>query len=159
MNLIVGIDPGLTGAVAVITTGGDFVTVEDMPLQFRAGKNIKKKRQVDPVALGYLFAAFMKLGTIERVSIELVSARTGQGVTGVFSFGDSFGVLRGVVGAIGLPVDFVSPQSWKRNAGLLKTDKDESRLLALRKWHDAPLTRKKDHGRADALLIAAHWVQ
>lgn len=155
MNLIIGIDTGKTGALAAITTGGEFVAVADMPLEPMGNKTGKKKFRVDPVGVADWFAEMMALGNITAVVIEKVGARPGQGVVSMFSFGDSFGAIRGVVGALNLPVEYVTPNHWKKFVGLIGSEKDDARLLAISLWGNAPLNLKKHHGRADALLVGS----
>ena len=78
----------------------------------------------------------------------------GQGVASMFNFGMGYGIIQGVVSALGIPYELVTPQSWKKRAGLIGKDKDNARTMAQQLYPDAPLGRKKDIGRADALLIA-----
>jgi hypothetical protein len=148
--MIITFDPGVTGAYAwwhSETVHG----VADMPTVWKSGV---VKKEVDPVTLA---ADVAILGGISppRIVIERVASRPGQGVAGVFSLGDSFGVTRGVAGGVGGRIEYVHPQTWKRALGLLKAPDTETMALA-RKLYPAlghMLTRVKDHGRADALLI------
>ena len=165
MVTIIGIDPGLTGAISCIKmNNGELIdiSVQDMPIQNK-GKEIRKrnkagvmtstqKKEVDPYTLSNILA---RNGAC-IVYIEQVSAMPDQGVTGVFSFGDSFGAIRGVCGALGLAMYRVMPRAWKEAVGLIGKDKDAARLLARQLYPIISnlLTRKKDIGRADALMIA-----
>jgi crossover junction endodeoxyribonuclease RuvC len=91
-----------------------------------------------------------------RVVIEEVHAMPKQGVASTFRFGAAFGVAVGVIQATGLPMEFVQPAQWKKRAGVLRTAKDYARTRALELYPHADLARKRDQGRADALLIARY---
>lgn len=139
----VGIDPGKTGAIAILD-GDALVAVHDMPV-------------VD----GQVSAALVALlvgQRLEHATVERVSARPGQGVSSTFSFGLSAGVVHGVFGALRIPVDIVTPVAWKRHFRL-GADKDESRARAIERWpqHAGQFARKRDDGRAEAALIALWW--
>src|SRR5690606_16808140 len=86
--------------------------------------------------------------------VERVSAMPGQGVSSMFNFGMGYGVIQGVLASLGIPYTLVTPQTWKKRAGLAGKDKDNARTLAQQLCPEAPLGRKKDIGRADAILIA-----
>jgi len=104
---------------------------------------------------GRLLWLALKDRHIAMAVVEKVGSMPGQGVASTFRFGRAVGVVDGVLGALGVPTQYVSPAVWKRYFGLLKKPKDASRLIAL-EWFPncaAELTRKKDHGRAEALLI------
>lgn len=139
--MIVAIDPGKCGAIAHLHDDGRFCCVEDMP--------------DSPVLVATLLRYFKTDSpTRARVILEHVSAMPGQGVTSMFSFGASFGIVLGVTAALLLPLELVRPHVWKREMGLSK-DKEASRLKALQLFPDAAelLKRKKDEGRAEALLL------
>ncbi len=147
----IGIDPGVTGAVAVLT---DKITVIiDMPVMTTG-----KKQQINPYELyKQLLSITMTVENPNRdctVYLEQVSAMPGQGVTSSFGFGVSFGIIQGVVAALKVPLVMVPPVVWKRRAKLLGKDKDQARTLAQRLYPTVELGRKKDIGRADAVLIA-----
>jgi len=148
--MIIGIDPGVSGAVAFFD---DFkVTVFDMPTMA-----LGKKRQVNAAELSKIIygqARTFGLCDFRKAYLEQVSARPGQGVTAMFNFGVSYGIVQGVLAALKIPTVLVSPGMWKRRAGLLGKDKDMSRTLAQRLFPDADLSLKKHVGRADAILIA-----
>lgn len=152
MRLTFGIDPGLTGAIAVLRDGL-YADVLDMPTVGRG----KAGRQT--VNAGEL-AAYLRSwrgqcpGADVSAVVEDVASRPGQGVVSMFRFGASCGAVDGVLAALGIPVHRVSPVAWKRACGLLGSDKDASRGKAADLFPDAPLGRKRDHGRADALLLA-----
>lgn len=151
MSLLCGIDPGLSGALGFITEAGEFVAVYDMPtLPTTTGR-----RQVDAAEL----AAILREHSPNFTMVERVGARPGEGPTGAFSFGHTFGAITAVLAAVGLPHDLVQPAVWKRRAGIPPgADKAASiavckRLLPSASEH---LTRVKDDGRAEALLLALH---
>lgn len=145
--MIVSIDPGLTGAIAFIDASG--AHVEDMPTMGDG-----KHRIVDAANL----SAMIEVRTPEIAYVERVSAMPGQGVSSMFKFGRSVGVIEGVLGALEIPVVYVTPQSWKKHAGLIGTAKDAARMAAIQRFPRLAedLKRKKDGGRADALLIGLY---
>ena len=150
-RVVVGIDPGITGAIALLC-GDRAVRVWDMPVAADGRTNA-----VCPALLADILGEARDLaGERPTVIVERVAARPGQGVTSMFSFGRSLGVVEGVVGALGLPMQRVTPDAWKRRAKLRGQPKDASRAMALRLFPEVAgeLARKKDAGRADALLIA-----
>lgn len=132
--------------------------VDDMPTKPRTAGGNRVDGQL--LAQAIRDAMTRRPGAYFVAVLEAVHAMPDQGVSGVFRFGESYGVLRGVLGALNIPIVDVAPAVWKRHHGLLKTEKDAARALAIRKWPaaDADLKRKKDIGRADALLIAAFGV-
>lgn len=164
LRLTIGIDPGQTGALAAFADGM-FERFVDMPVMPRpAGGN-----QIDGAALA---AAIREIrarhpGADVQVVLEQVNAmpskpgqdgqRRGMGSTSAFNFGEGFGVIKGVVSAMGLPLLLVHPQRWKKAYGLIGQDKDVARTVAIQRLPVAApsLTRKKDIGRADAALIAS----
>jgi crossover junction endodeoxyribonuclease RuvC len=150
-EITIGIDPGQTGAISAIF-GGKVVAIVDMPT---CGKAHGKGQEVDAYELSSILMG-MKSGREATVIIEQVGAMPGNGSTGMFGFGDSFGVIRGVCGALQLPVRRVRPQHWKRKAGIINKDKDAARGLAIQLHPEVSdqLARKKDCGRADSILIA-----
>ncbi len=156
LRLFIGIDPGIRGAVGVLT--GDhqdpFVDVFDMPIQTkRSGRN-----EVDPLALwDRLCAVTQPYVSLERLFVvEQVSAMPGQGVSGMFSLGDSYGCARTIATIHGRATG-VSPVTWKKAMKLTK-NKSYSLTLARRAFPSAAkhLTRVKDEGRAEALLLAQY---
>jgi len=148
--MIAGIDPGQTGAIAFV--GNDKVAaVYDMPTMERLhGKG-------EMVNASELTSIIMGCKP-DIAIIEAVSAMPKQGVTSSFRFGESFGVLFGVLGALQVPVKLVTPQKWKKRAGLICKEKDAARTMAIMQHPEIAdqLTRKKDCGRADAIMIAKH---
>ncbi|MFH1031104.1 MAG: hypothetical protein V1767_00835 [Chloroflexota bacterium] len=143
-----GIDPGIFGAIAFLDDSNNFIKVVDMPVMTIG----KSKHQVNAAELAKIIDSCSGEGA--TAYLESVSAMPGQGVTGVFSFGCSFGIVLGVLGALKIPVVLVTPVSWKRRAGLIGKEKDMARTLAIRLYPEAELSRKKDIGRADAICIA-----
>lgn len=153
MSRIIGIDPGLSGAVAVLT-GSDSLIVIDMPTMTME-RNGKSKRQVSASELAAIFANFNSDDT--HVFVEKVSAMAGQGVTSVFSFGRSFGMIEGILAAFKLPVTYVAPATWVKAVGRGQ-GKDASRARAMELFpnNQADFKRVKDDGRSDSALIA-YW--
>ena len=148
----IGIDPGLSGAIAVLTD--DTLQIHDMPVM-TVDRNGKAKRQVSANELAELLNLYA--GKDCHVYVERVSAMAGQGVTSVFSFGRSFGMIEGILAALKMPVTFVAPATWTRAIGR-SPGKDASRARAMELFphYEYFFKRVKDDGRADAALIA-HW--
>ena len=96
-----------------------------------------------------------------RVVIEQVSAMPGQGVTSMFNFGQSFGILKGICSAMHLPMYFVRPAKWKKYFNLINSEKDASRTRAIEvfPYFSGQLSRKKDCNKADAILIASFYYE
>ncbi len=152
MEFRIGIDPGLTGAMALLKYNGEWPTlidVIDMPLMTLTGK----KQQINAVGVANQIHSWIN-GSIPVVYLEQVQAMPDQGTVSMFNFGMGFGMLQGVVAAMKLPLVLVRPLAWKKRAGLLHTEKDAARTKAQQLFPKAELERKKDIGRADAILIA-----
>ena len=147
--IVIGVDPGVSGAVAILD-GIWLVAVHDMPVAI-VGKS-RKRRDV----LEGQLADLLRPHPDAVCWIEQVGAMPGQGVSSTFLFGACYGLCRGVAAGLGLRVELVTPQAWKRHHGLLGTDKDAARAVASRLFPGASLARVKDGGRADALLIAEY---
>jgi crossover junction endodeoxyribonuclease RuvC len=149
MTRTIGIDPGLTGAFALIEDNL-LLEVEDMPTTAtrRGGK------QLNIPEVASILREWSGRGT--TVKLEAVHAMPKQGVSSTFNFGMGYGALQGVIQTLGIPMALVTPQAWKKAAGLVGADKDYARTLALQLYPDADLARKKDIGRADAILIARY---
>lgn len=153
MGLIVAIDPGIGGALAAVTPNGSLQWVQDMPIR-DAGKKNRKQNEIDGTTLARMLR--VNLPEIAEVWIEEVAAMPGQGVSSMFSLGDSRGCIRGVCEALGLSVQRVHPKTWKRFYGL-DSDKEAARACAIRLYPCCELlARKKDHGRAESVLIARY---
>lgn len=154
-RLILGVDVGQTGAIAVFADG-EPAHVIDMPTRARKAGGF----EIDAGALAAALRGVRQMhsGASTLAVVERVSARPGQGVSTMFRFGQSDGKVRGVLETLGIPIVNVEATKWKRHHGLLGTDKDAARLHALFLWDERVaeyLKRKKDCGRADALLIGA----
>jgi crossover junction endodeoxyribonuclease RuvC len=161
MGLTIGVDPGLTGALALLRSDGELICVVDMPTT-EIVRNRKKKREIDYLVLG-AYLRSMKSEGADRVFVERVGAMakkgTKQGATSMFSFGKATGAVLGALGAIGLEIAEVSPVLWKKSFGLIGLGKDAARELAINTWGDSSFRRKKDCGRADSALIALYGLR
>ena len=151
-RVTIGIDPGITGAIAVLADGEYFDTW-DMPTR---GRGKAGKRAVDAGKLAATLRGVMPLfrGATFSAVLEDVHAMPKQGSTSMFSFGRSVGAVDGVLAGIGIRMIEVTPQRWKRHHGLIGADKGAGRVLAASRYPAAPLQLKRHHGRADALLMA-----
>ncbi|MCS6827083.1 MAG: hypothetical protein NZ553_10760 [Caldilinea sp.] len=162
--VVVGIDPGLTGAIAFIKNGVP-MDIVDMPVEQVEGKDARVQHRVAGLSLFYLLkdAPYDAMVVyVERVSARPSIGTRPQGAASTFSLGDSFGAVRTAVQCAKLPLHFVTPQSWKRAVGIYGADKDVSRTraTALMPQGTHYWSRKKDHGRAEAALIAWYgWMQ
>jgi len=153
--IYIGIDPGLNGAIAFLDMEIGHLSVLDMPT-FEVKRNNKLKREVSPQGLANIFdLTDGPAWNIREVVLERVGAMPGQGVSSVFSFGRSVGVIEGVLAARGLSVSIVTPQAWQKAAGV-RGGKDGSRMRACELFPNYAnlFARKKDDGRADAALMA-----
>ena len=150
-KIIIGIDPGLTGGIAVLgSENKELISLEDMPVIPEGGK-----KKVSGNGLMRIFGGYDRY-QVEMVYLERVGARPGQGVVSMFSFGRSYGAVESAVSFMGFPLTYVTPQRWKRSAGLMGAHKDASRGKVLDLYPEADVHRKKDNGRADAVLIARY---
>ena len=149
--IYIGIDPGLNGAIAFLDTEKGHLSVVDMPT-FEVKRNNKFKREVSPHGISDVLSLSQK---ISGVVLERVGAMPGQGVTSVFSFGRSVGVIEGVLAAEHIPVSIVTPQAWQKAAGV-RGGKDGARQRACELFpnYAGLFARKKDDGRADAACMA-----
>lgn len=151
--IILGVDPGISGAIAAVDQRGRLLWVEDMPIR-DAGKKARKANEIDGTALARLLR--LHVADIEVAHVEEISAMPGQGVSSMFAMGDGRGCIRGVLEALGIPVERVHPKTWKKVYGL-DSDKEASRACAIRLYPEClDIARKKDHGRAEAILIARY---
>jgi len=151
---IIGIDPGLTGAVAIIDDGN--IIIHDTPTtEVKNGK--RKKTEYLPLMMSRIIKENIGSNGC-RVYIEKVGAMPGQGVTSMFRFGMGFGLWIGIIAALNIPYTFVTPQAWKKELMQGMKDKDAARIRAMEIFPNSGeyLSRKKDIGRADALLIAEY---
>ena len=155
--LIIGIDPGISGAICFFEEG-QVKEIIDMPVMADGKKN---KRQINgPQIYNEILnriSKFQKKDII--VVIEQVSAMPGQGVTSMFNFGQSYGVLKGICSAMQLSTYFVRPAKWKKYYGLINSEKDASRTRAIEMfpYFSSQLSKKKDSNKADAILIASFY--
>ena len=151
----IGIDPGVSGAIVVLYNGQPAECYR-MPIM-----KIGSTSRVNASALAAMIRPYSSSYVPVEVYVENVAARPGQGVSSMFSFGHSCGVIAGVLGALEIPVSLVTPQAWKKRAGLIGTDKDASRSRAIQMWPDWRELDKKGAGQAfaDAALIAYYGVE
>lgn len=152
---IIGIDPGLYGALALYDIDTGALEIEDVPV-LNMGKGKAKKMIVDTYGLARVIDNWMLPdGPLPVVWIELVGVRPGEGAVGAFSFGQTVGLIRGICAAHFLTIEQVTPASWKRAQGVAG-DKDQSRHRATTLFpkYGGMFARKKDDGRAEAVLIA-----
>jgi crossover junction endodeoxyribonuclease RuvC len=153
-DLFVGIDPGLNGAIGILNADGSLHSVEDMPTLFRGKGTVK--REVDASGLAHLLRPLAN--EIRLVVVEKVGAMPQQGSASTFSLGHSYGTAVAVVAALGIPLQLSTPATWKRRMNLDR-DKEHARATAIHWWPSAPLTRKKDADRAEALCLAKFAMQ
>jgi crossover junction endodeoxyribonuclease RuvC len=151
-----GIDPGLTGAIALLNER-ELVEVIDLPTMPVGKGEGRVKNQINAAAFaesvrGLLSKFDTRLEPV-TVFIEKAFVMPDQGIAGAFSFGDTVGCIRGVVVTLGLPIEWVTPQSWKKFFKLPK-EKDVARSVAINLYPKAPLNLKKHHNRAESILIA-----
>ena len=157
--LIIGIDPGISGSICFFEDGKVLDAIE-MPTMTDGKKN---KRQVNGAQIYNEILKRVKKSDKQnvRVVIEQVSAMPGQGVTSMFNFGQSFGILKGICSAMQLPVYFVRPTKWKKYFNLINSEKDASRTRAIEifPYFSSELSKKKDSNKADAILIASFYYE
>ena len=153
--IIFGIDPGVSGAISVLENK-KIIEVYDMPTMIDGKKN---KKQVNGSQVANIIKERLNGDNEIIIVVEHVNAMPGQGVTSMFNFGQSFGVIKGICSALSLPIYFVRPSKWKRHFNLIKTNKDASRTKVIEVYPhiSSKLYRKKDSNRADAILIALYF--
>tara|TARA_B100001063_G_scaffold124600_1_gene116468 strand:- start:35 stop:526 length:492 start_codon:yes stop_codon:yes gene_type:complete len=149
---IIGIDPGLSGAVAVLENN-KVLNIFDMPVMSEGKKN---KRQLNSALLVSLLKENIDQSEEVSIVVEQVNAMPGQGVTSMFNFGQTFGAIKGVCAALELPIFFVRPSKWKKYFELINSSKDSSRTKAIEMYPmlSKQLAKKKDVNKSDAILIA-----
>lgn len=154
MSYVIGIDPGCSGAIVAMNMDGDTVGYMQMPTV-----KVGAKSRVNGAAV----AAFIRdiPGTVQHAYIEQVHAMPGQGVTSMFTFGHSAGVVEGVITGMGIPVSLITPQAWKKHMGLIGQDKDAARSRAVQLYPALRVLDLKGKGQAvaDALLIARYGIK
>ena len=157
--LIIGIDPGISGSICFLEEG-KILDVVEMPTMSEGKKN---KRQGNGSQIyNEILNRIHKIDKQNiRVVIEQVSAMPGQGVTSMFNFGQSFGILKGICSAMHLSMHFVRPAKWKKYFNLIKCEKDASRTKAIEifPYFSTNLSKKKDANKADAILIASYFYE
>lgn len=155
--IIFGIDPGVSGAISVLEDK-KIIEVFDMPTMIDGKKN---KKQVNGSQVTNIIKERLNNDKEKEVVVvvEHVNAMPGQGVTSMFNFGQSFGVIKGICSALSLPIYFVRPTKWKKYFNLIKTNKDASRTKVIQVYPhiSSKLSRKKDSNKADSILIAKYF--
>ena len=159
--IILGIDPGVSGAISVLRYK-KIIEVYEMPTMIDGKKN---KRQVNGAEVANIFLKEINNQNVNekedtvKVVVEHVNAMPGQGVTSMFNFGQSFGVVKGICAALKLPIYFVRPVKWKKYFNLIKTNKDASRtkVIEIFPYISSKISRKKDSNKADSILIAKYF--
>ena len=157
--LIIGIDPGISGSICFFQDGV-IKDVVEMPTMTEGKKN--KKQANGSQIFNEISERIKKIDRKDiKVVIEHVTAMPGQGVTSMFNFGQSFGILKGICSAMQLPVYFVRPAKWKKYFNLINSEKDASRTRAIEifPYFSSQLSRKKDSNKADAILIASFFFE
>ena len=154
---IIGIDPGLSGGIAILEDN-KVKDMFDMPVMADGKKN---KRQLNSALLAQIVKDNIKDIEDTVIIVEQVNAMPGQGVTSMFNFGQSFGAIKGICAAIGLPIFFVRPAKWKKYFNLINSEKDASRTKAIQifPYVSEKLSKKKDGNKADAILIASFFYE
>ena len=152
---IVGIDPGLSGAIAVLKEK-KVLALFDMPVMSEGKKN---KNQLNSAQLVNILKENIKDGEDIAVVVEQVNAMPGQGVTSMFNFGQTFGAIKGICAALKLPIFFVRPSKWKKHFDLINSSKDSSRTKVIEMYPliAQQLSKKKDVNKSDAILIARYY--
>ena len=153
--IIIGIDPGVSGAISVIENK-KVLEAYEMPTMIDGKKN---KKQVNGAQVTNIIKERLEKDKEVIVVVEHVNAMPGQGVTSMFNFGQSFGVIKGVCSALSIPIYFVRPTKWKKHFNLIKTNKDASRTKVIEVYPEisSKISRKKDSNKADAILIARYF--
>lgn len=151
MKLFVGIDPGCSGAAVLLTSEGRYVDHLAMPTI-----KVGTKSRVNGAAL----AAWLRQHDVTHAWLEQVGAMPGQGTASMFTFGHAAGVAEGILQGLNIPYTLVTPQAWKKTAGLIGSDKDAARSRAIQLYPELRALDAKAKGQAiaDALLIAKHGI-
>ena len=157
-NTFIGIDPGITGAIASISLDGTikFIDCPTTTTTSKAAGKSKSKTKLNPTLMATELSQLVNPNSI--IIIENIHAMPGQGVASMFNFGMGYGIWLGIIAALNIPVELITPQAWKKYFGLIGTNKDASREKALQLFpsQSQELKLKKHHGRADALLLAEY---
>ena len=154
---IIGIDPGLSGAIAVMQDK-KVINIYDMPVMAEGKKN---KRQLNSSQLVNIIKENIHEDEETIVVVEQVNAMPGQGVTSMFNFGQTFGAIKGVCAALKLPIFFVRPSKWKKHFELINSSKDASRTKVIEMYPtlSGQLAKKRDVNKSDAILIAKFYFE
>jgi crossover junction endodeoxyribonuclease RuvC len=152
---IIGIDPGLSGGIAILDDLKIF-DIYDMPIMSEGKKN---KNQLNSAQLVNIIKKNLIPSGDTFLIVEQVSAMPGQGVTSMFNFGQTFGSIKGICAALNLPIFFVRPAKWKKHFDLINSSKDASRTKVIEMYPSISprLSKKKDVNKADAILIARYF--
>mgnify|MGYP001186789822 CR=1 FL=1 len=152
---IIGIDPGLSGAIAILENN-KVLSIFEIPVMSEGKKN---KRQLNSAQLVKLLKDNISKNEEVSVVVEQVNAMPGQGVTSMFNFGQTFGSIKGICAALNLPIFYVRPAKWKKHFELINSSKDASRTKVIEMYPSIStrLSRKKDVNKADAILIARYF--
>ena len=157
--LVIGIDPGISGSICFLNDG-EILDVIEMPTMTDGKKN---KKQVNGAQIFNEISKRINNVDVKevRVVIEQVSAMPGQGVTSMFNFGQTFGILKGICSAMQLSMYFVRPAKWKKYFNLINSEKDASRtrVIEIFPYISSQLSKKKDSNKADAILIASFYYE
>ena len=152
---IFGIDPGLSGAIAILENK-KVLDLFDMPVMAEGKKN---KKQLNSAQLVNIIRENTDTNNESVVIVEQVNAMPGQGVTSMFNFGQTFGAIKGICAALNLPIFFVRPSKWKKHFDLINSSKDSSRTKVIEMYPSLSnqLSKKKDVNKSDAILIARFY--
>ena len=152
---ILGIDPGLSGAIAILEKK-KVLNLFDMPVMAEGKKN---KKQINSAQLVNIIKKNINKSDDIAVVVEQVNAMPGQGVTSMFNFGQTFGAIKGVCAALNLPIFFIRPSKWKKHFELINSSKDSSRTKVIEMYPSLSnqLSKKKDVNKSDAILIARYY--
>ena len=154
---VFGIDPGLSGAIAVLDNK-KVLNIIDMPTMADGKKN---KKQLNSAQLVSIIKENIVSDEEIAIVVEQVNAMPGQGVTSMFNFGQTFGAIKGVCAALELPIFFVRPSKWKKYFELINASKDSSRTKVIEMYPSLSnqLSKKKDVNKSDAILIARFYYE
>jgi crossover junction endodeoxyribonuclease RuvC len=156
MNMIIGIDPGMSGAVCFLYENGGIHAIKNMPTVDLGGKG-KVRRRINIIQVSQWFQDYVGSEN-SRAFIEKAQSMKGQGVASMFGYGVSYGMMLGILAARNIPYTEVTPQAWKKvmMAGMDKSSKDASRARATQLWPTKfeLFEKAKDEHRAEAALIA-----
>ena len=155
--ILIGIDPGLSGAIAILEDK-KVLNLHEMPVMAEGKKN---KKQLNSAQLVNLIKEYANDSDEVAVIVEQVNAMPGQGVTSMFNFGQTFGAIKGICAALKLPIFFVRPSKWKKHFELINSSKDSSRTKTIEMYPTLSnqLSKKKDVNKSDAILIGRFFYE